>query len=553
MNSSSMIKKIRGNKKYKGLLFLLFFIHSGVALSQTVPAGYPVLDDYLRRLQLDGKIDSVTSFLLRPLQPRLIAGVDDVYELLGIEGGSVWSKTSFLDGKGRVQLLPFMNSTEWNNKFPYPQTGYMIPNRGLQTFASVGVYGELGPLSIQFQPEFIWAQNREYDPGFPKSTQTEYLERFGERSYARLLPGQTSIMLNFRAFSAGYSTENIWWGPGQFNSLTFSNNAFGFEHLTLRTRKPAKTFLGSFEGQLIAGYFHGAEFPNNISGRVQYKDERRYVNAVMVSYQPKWIPGLNFGVIRTFQQYESFRGTGWREYLPIIHPLQKTNVGFDIDSDGRDQQATIFARWVVPGARAEVYGEFGRRDHEATWRGVWLNPEHARAYLLGFSKLFSREGTGDIQVRMEMFQQQESINILARYNGFIGGANWGGHSRAINGFTHRGQMLATGIGPSSNVQTLEISWVDGINRIGLRLDRLNRHQDIFVKRFNDATDEQRWVDFAFSPFAEWKFSRFVLSSRLNFINSFNYQWGLQQTEETVRAAGNDVFNVQGNFSLIYPL
>jgi len=87
--------------------------------------------------------------------------------------------------------------------------------------------------------EFIFAQNNSYNTGFSKEGGIEFVEIFGEGAYSKLLPGQSSIRLNYGAFSLGASTENIWWGPGQYNSLLFSNNAIGFQHLTLNTQKPA--------------------------------------------------------------------------------------------------------------------------------------------------------------------------------------------------------------------------------------------------------------------------------------------------------------------------
>ncbi|MFX8805488.1 capsule assembly Wzi family protein, partial [Acinetobacter baumannii] len=51
----------------------------------------------------------------------------------------------------------------------------------------------------------------------------------------------------------GISSENLWWGPGIYNSLLMSNNAPGFWHLTFNSRKPLKTPIGDFEWQLIGG------------------------------------------------------------------------------------------------------------------------------------------------------------------------------------------------------------------------------------------------------------------------------------------------------------
>ena len=43
----------------------------------------------------------------------------------------------------------------------------MITNAGYQQLISAGLYFEFGPLSIQYKPENIYAENRDYD-GFWK-------------------------------------------------------------------------------------------------------------------------------------------------------------------------------------------------------------------------------------------------------------------------------------------------------------------------------------------------------------------------------------------------
>ena len=540
-----------------GILLFLTIGSVCTLFGQSVPAGFPVVEEYLRRLQLLEKIDPSVSFLIRPLYPREISDTDAAYTIIERQEDSIISAKkplfNILRGRGRIHLLPMSLQTEWNYRYPYPITSQHIPNRGWQTFASGGLHLEAGPLEVQFQPEFLWAQNKYYNPGVNKSIYTEYEECFGEGPYRKFMPGQTSVRLNAGAFSLGYSTENIWWGPGQFNALLFSNNAFGFEHLTLNTRKPAKTFLGFFETQFIAGYLKGSEFQSDVSviNPAYYKDEARYLSGFVLTYQPKWTPGLTIGFSRVFQQYISMRGNTLEDYFPIFSPFQKVRSGFGRDAEGRDQQATVFFRWAVPEAQAEIYFEYGRRDHEATWRGVWLNPEHARAFLFGVNKLFPVSDEAHILTRFELFHQQESINILARYEGITGRTNWGGHLPVVNGFTHRGQMIGPGIGPGSNVQTLETSWVKGIKKVGLRLDRLNRYQDNFVKRFNDFTPEQRWVDLALGTIVAWKFPRLLVSSNLTFIQSLNYQWQMESKTPGIPPRGRDVANFQGHLKTVY--
>src|SRR5690606_26583329 len=277
------------------------------------------------------------------------------------------------------------------------------------------------------------------------------------------------------------------------NALIFSNNARGFKHLSLNTTRPAKTFLGSFEGQLLIGRLESSGFEPTQHPELNEQYFRnlsmdwRYLNGLTISYQPKWTPGLTFGLSRTFQQYNKDRGRTFGEWFPVFEVFTKENLfedghTIDYDSKGQDQQLAVFSRLVLPQAKAEVYFEYGRRDHALNWREFKLNPEHARAYIMGFSKLFSVSATDKlIQVRGEMTQQQESVNRYIRYLGTTGGASWHTHSR-VRGFTHYGEPLGVGIGTGeSNEQTIEVSLVDQLNKFGIRFERLTNHQAYYYK------------------------------------------------------------------------
>ncbi|MEP4375945.1 MAG: hypothetical protein ABJ333_12915, partial [Algoriphagus sp.] len=63
-----------------GALFLTL-LGSHFAAAQTVPVGTPVLDDYLRRAQLLGLVDSASSFMIRPLYPVEAFGISYAFDL----------------------------------------------------------------------------------------------------------------------------------------------------------------------------------------------------------------------------------------------------------------------------------------------------------------------------------------------------------------------------------------------------------------------------------------------------------------------------------------
>lgn len=534
-------------RAYSIFLWCFFWANSIELFSQSLPANQILFEDFFRREQLVGKIPS-SSFLSRPLiSADSIKSANLHYSLTILEKDS----TRFFSSE--IKLLPISMGSQLGSGNPYPEGGKFIKAKGYQQWGSVGIYGSLGPISIQFQPEFIFAQNQSYATGFSKESWIEYIEVFGEGSYSKLLPGQSSIRLNYGAFSLGASTENISWGPGQYNSLLFSSNAFGFQHLTLNTVKPAQTFIGSFEGQLILG-----KLENFVPFIRNGKEDWRYVNGINFSYQPKWIPGLFLGASRVFQQYSSLNNNSWTYYLPIFEPFQKVrlidpNLPFfdssEYDNRLQSQQLTGFARLVIPKAKTELYFEYGRRDHAVDWREFLLNPEHARAYLVGFKKLVSLPNEEYLQFSGEMFQQQESINILTRY-GALGGRSWGSHN-ITQGFTHLGQMLGPGVGPSSNVQTIETSWVSGVKKLGVRWERLNRHQDVYTRIFNNPSENGRWVDYSARILADWQFDNLLVSSTLNLVYSLNPQWELANSSSAEFPNGKNVFSTAVQVNLIY--
>ena len=518
-----------------------------VLFSQSLPANQIIIEDYFRRGQLVRKTPS-SSFLFRPMiSADSIQGINLHYSLTVLEKDS----TRFFSPE--IKLLPINMGSQLGSGNPYPEGGKFLQAKGYQQWISAGIYGRFGLFSVQFQPEFIYAKNNYYKPGISKETGIEFVEVFGQGPYSKLLTGQSSVRLNYGAFSFGASTENIWWGPGQYNSLLFSNNAFGFQHLTLNTTKPAKTFIGSFEGQVIVGKLEN--FAPFLRDGIE---DWRYVNGITFSYQPKWIPGLFFGASRVFQQYSSFNDQSFGYYFPLFEPFQKVKLidpnSPDFNSTKYDdrlqsQQLTGFARLVIPKAKAEVYFEFGRRDHAVNWREFLLNPEHARAYLLGFKKLIFLSNEAFFQFNGEILQQQESINILTRY-GKIGDKSWSSHG-IKQGFTHKGQMLGPGVGPSSNVQIIETSWVKGMKKVGIRWERINRHQDVFIRIFNDTSENGRMVDYSARILADWQFDNLLVSTTTNFIYTLNNQWALSEMSTSSFPKGKNSFTVVGQVNLIY--
>ena len=538
-------------------------------MAQTVPLGTPMMEEYLRRQQLLGKLDPTVSFNIRPLLPAVAFGLENGLDLDStFTDMSTSEYHSFIGDKGRIIMMPLVLRSQYNSNYAFgTNDGPMIPNRGLQTHASLGFFVEYGRFSLQVQPDFIYAQNKDYQ-GFPEehwgSTWLEYYEylnnidapeRFGTGSYTNLLPGQSSIRYNADHFSVGLSTENLWWGPGRRSSLLMSNNAPGFLHLTLNTRKPVATAIGSFEGQVIAGRLNNSGFPPpnhllSVQYQMLYHPKRdqdwRYLAGMVLSYQPKWVPGLSFGYSSVSQMYHNDMTT-YADFLPIFNGNKRApSVSSGVDNK-RNQLSSGFFRWMMPNGHFEFYGEYGSNGNSRRMRDFIVNPDENRAYTFGFVNLVPIKNSQFIQVAMEMTQTGQTVRKTIQANN-----SWYTHPHVRHGYTHMGQVIGAGNGAGSNSLFAELSWIRDFNRLGFQLERIEYNNDFYYKRFEVIKDWRRkYVDIVPSLVADWRFSNFLVSSRVQYVNSLNYNWYLVNDPTNYIAPGMDRKNFVANVGIAY--
>jgi hypothetical protein len=554
----------------KILCYLIFSFATILQLNgQTLPLGAPVLENYFRNSQLLSKFDSSFSFNYRPLNIGQ-TGIKISNE--NFDPSTYFSSSiSFLNEKGIFKVLPMELRFNFDSHHPESRNnGAMIRSRGAQTLISAGIYAELGPLSVQLKPEFVFAENRNYD-GFAESHYDiiwakRYLwwnhldepERYGNNNYTKILPGQSSIRLNKWGLSLGISTENIWWGPGIRNSIMMSNNAQGFEHITFNTTRPIQTKIGNFEWQIVTGKLESSGFTppdtsRTFAGTKMYRpknDDWRYYQGFSFTYSPKWIKGLSIGATRWVQAYSEFiKETN--DYFPAFSSMFRKDDDSFTNEIQRDQAAAIFFRWLWLDGKAEIYMEFGRNDASFNFRDLILNADHSRATTLGFLKLFdTRKKNQYIQVNWEWTQMEQTAGRLLR-----NAAAWYLHSRVRHGYTHNGEVIGASIGPGSNSHYLSVAWIKDQKRIGGAIERIAHDNDWFHQAFEDSKDWRRyWVDYNVHGFIDWNFDNFLLSANVIYSRSLNYQWELDWDPSLpYYVAGTDVGNLHLEFKIAYPL
>ena len=555
--------------KITAIIFALSFNLLSDLNGQGLPVGTPLLEDYYRRSQLTGHVDSTLSFMIRPLLSTTLLKTANIFDPDSTLKTTSWTKPQHSYNSTNPQshwtILPFTLQTQYNSHHPYGwNDGAMVPAKGYQMLISGGVYGNYGSLSIRFQPEVVYARNNEFDQ-FPTEhfdaawvnyyrfyNNIDQPERFGEKTYQKAFWGQSSIRLNFDPVSIGYSTENLWWGPGIRNSLLMSNTAPGIRHFTLNTTHPVKTKIGSFEGQLIAGRLDSSGFtppePNRTFRGVRLYNPKqkdwRYMSGLLVTYQPKWVPGLFLGLGRTVQIYHTDQ-KGLGDYLPLFTPFKSFKA--DRPLEARDQLGSAFLRWVLEESRSELYFEYGRKNHSTTLSEFATNPEPSRAYIFGLQKLVPLKKRTDeyIRVGLELTQLQQSDK-----KSIVNADSWYINSLVRHGYTHKGEVLGAGVGPGGNLQSLNVAWIKGLKQVGLQLERYVHNNDFYYYTFGDI--RIHWVDVSASAIANWDYKNLLLNMQVGLIRSLNYQWWYREYgREDYYAPGRDVISFRGNLGATY--
>lgn len=379
--------------------------------------------------------------------------------------------------------------------------------------------------------------------------------RFGKDQYSKVYWGQSSIRLNYKEMSFGVSSENLWWGPGMRNSLLMSNTAPGFKHLTLNTLKPIRTGIGSFEGQLIAGRLESSGYGVLVPEQdyfssplfVAKPDDWRYLSGLAITWQPKWVPGLFFGLTRSSQLYSNDLSK-FGDYLPFFSSHSKVNA--DAAAEKRDNRSSVFMRWLWPEERAEVYFEYGHNNNTGDSRNQALEPARNRAYIFGLRKILPfNEGRNEhLMVSIEATQLQETNT-----SDILNGDSWYINKYVRHGYTNRGEVLGAGIGPGANAQTLDVSWVKGLKKLGIQIERYVHNNDLYTYTYINNQDSRRhWTDLSIALNGEWNYKNLVFNAKLMGVKSLNYQWYLYQgPDDDINISGKDAFNLQMQAGLSY--
>ena len=554
--------------------YLLTLFLSTIMFSQNLDVNNDFNNTLIRNSILTGNLSTNLSLNIKPLSSEYFKKVVKNQFKTILE-----SKNK----KIKIKTLGVDYFLEYNSLYPYKKNnGTMLPNRGYQHIISPGIFFQIGPLSIKLKPEHHYSENKTFE-GFsyehdPRIWSIRYRlwnkidmpERHGFKRHNQTTLGQSYFRLNWKKLSLGFSTENLWWGPSIRNSIMMSNNAQGFKHITFNTIEPIETFIGNFEWQIITGRldssgytpprtdieYAGSKLYIPKINQMSRTDDWRYLQGYIISFSPKWIDGLSLGLIRWVQMYSALiEGKyvwmkGKPTYFPAFQNLFRNNDKY-VDYEGQTNQAAgIFFKWLWKESNAEFYVELHHNDSKQNFRDLFLDSKHSRASTFGLQKVF-KISNDNFVFTFERTQMEQSASRLVR-----NASSWYEHSMVFDGFTHRGEVLGSFIGPGSNSNYLSINRIKEKNILGLAIEIFENDNDFYYEAYASSGvgygDFRRyWKDLNLHFNFKKSFNNFNLSTNLVYIRSLNYQWELNDLIEPYYHPGRDLNNFHFSFKLTY--
>ena len=269
--------------------------------------------------------------------------------------------------------------------------------------------------------------------------------------------------------TTGFTTENEWWGPGIHNAIVLSNNAPGIPRLFVRTGRPIRTHVGSFEARWFLGGLFESPYFDQTTG-----DDRRSITALAATLMPAGVPGLTLGFTRAVYAplvvwqdvfghvFDVVRDRGWHRA-----PGDSTSV------PSRDQLFSLFGRWVFPADGLALHFEWARHEPPTSIRDFLTAPNHSEGYTLGLEWATGVRGDrGALRVQAEMTNLEQSSTFR---DGPVD--TWYTGRAALQGYTQRGQVIGAAIGPGASSQWLGIDYFAPTWRVGLFGGRIRWDDD----------------------------------------------------------------------------
>jgi hypothetical protein len=447
-----------------------------------------------------------------------------------------------------------------NSELPFGQNdGALWAGRGTNLRLLGGLGISAGPLRLVVIPEITRSANREltidptdpaFAPAIPENRSTfsspfnvhpysiDLPWRMGTGSFTEFHPGQSSITLSASSIQAGAATENEWWGPAIRNPLVMSDNAPGFPHLFLRTRGPVNTPVGRVDARWIVGGLEESDWFDN-----DETNDVRSISALALTWKRRESSPFTIGLTRAVFAPADGYGGALSSVFDVFRNTGHPNARAASDPTmipGPDQISSLFAQAQIPSYGLETYIEWARADFPVSLRDFLEEPIHSRGYTAGVQWITPVSSQARFRAQGEVTSIEQSTTYRFRQQGSFY------TSRAvIQGYTNRGQMLGSGLGPGSSGAWLAGDIITSGWHAGITWSRVRFNNDAFFLQ-PYATRCGHDVTVAPGGRAGYSNLRFRLDASLSFVSRYNTFF---QNKNSCESGGNGSDRSSTHFTL----
>jgi len=377
----------------------------------------------------------------------------------------------------------------YNSTLPFSlNDGALWAGRGWSQDIRAGLRAQWKRLSLVLAPELVATENLPYampppqvqlprpagrspfsTPWYVGTYSIDLPLRFGDRGFARLGFGQSTLAVDAGPVVVGLSTENEWWGPGIRNAIVLSNNAAGIPRAFVRTHWPVRTRVGTFTARwFLGGLFKSPYFD------ATWQNDRRSINAFATTWTPAGVPTLTVGLTRAV--YAPL--TGWEDIfghaLDVLRDRGLHRVPGDTTlRPSRDQIFSLFGRWVFPADGFAVHAEFARNDPPRSLRDLLVSPNRGQGYTLGL------EWARAVRAGRDAVRFQAEVTYLEKSPAYrnVAEPTWYTGAASPQGYTQKGQVIGAAIGPGASSQWVAADYFAPTWRVGLFGGRIRWNDD----------------------------------------------------------------------------
>lgn len=558
------------------LIGLSLLFSAQATLSQSIPIDH-LKEEQIRIQQLrHGTLYS--SFTNRPVWNGIYDRYMELDPVQGIWGQKINTPEYDIGFSFRAGIYEPTFQITANSDVPYGDNNEAAwYGRGLNSEFKAGLWIKSDYLTITFRPQLVSQTNIDFEePRFIPTDEEgnfQYVSegigniidrpfRFGSESFNTVSIGYTSVRLHYKMIEAGVSNEPLWWGSMSKYPLLLSNNAPGMRHFFAGTRSPLRIpYVGKFELKWLGAFPEDSDY---FIYQPEEEPQDRFMTGINISYSPGIAPNLHLGFSRVVHTIlENGLLTG-EDLGIILDPFLLKNF---LDTRGpldnlkpRNHLNSIYARWVWPESRIELFGEFYREDFAYDSRDLLMEPLHNSGYAFGIQKLFDAPLANFYKAHVEFTNMTPSYLQEVRPQNY-----YYTHPTIRQGHTHRGQVLGAAIGPGSNSQFFSLDGYWNYGRAGLFVRRLadNNHFHYQFDRSLNRPEEFRqgfgdyWrnrTDLTIGGRGMFFYKQILVSGELSWTKLFNYgrfDYGRFGGLNIANFEPYDITNVQFQVSVSY--